>query len=112
MSRTAQADTPWAGNNIGAGTAANFIFGLGPGAPARFDPTHKYDGGYQFNAPRFWPTWGGPSNADLLMGDYEGPPSTSGMCSQGVIYGGHANQICGGLHNWGETEIEVWRLAD
>ena len=91
-----------------------------PGEPERFGPTHKYNGGYQFNDPRFWPTWGGPSDADLLMGEekvgpgvvYGGPPSTSGMCGQGVIYGGHANQICGGLHNWGETEIEVWRLAD
>ena len=55
-----------------------------------------------------WPTWGDGGN-DLQMG-LSGPPGHNGDCNQGHTYAGRPNQICGG-DNWGETDLEVWRLA-
>ena len=50
-----------------------------------------------------------------------GPPGANGYCDQGATYVGSRNQVCGGgwdaagkcegLGCWGETELEVWRLA-
>ena len=64
-----------------------------------------------------WPSWG---YHDLNMGS-TGPPGASGYCDQGATYAGRPNQICGGgwvgpgkcegLGCWGETQLEVWRLA-
>ena len=185
---------PFSGAN--KGTNATFLFGLGPGTPARYGPTSalcpkspkmcsdKVDpnGGcpnlertncscclcsnindcertiYQFAKPDLWPNWGynGMGTADLDMG---GPPSIRGPpgldstalganaeCTTfmpnipmsglgpfvkdmwafngpGSTYTGPTNHdgcandpagclsLCGGSGNWGETELEVWRLA-
>ena len=32
-------------------------------------------------------------------------------CYQGQTYAGSTNEICGGLNNWGATQLEVWRPA-
>jgi hypothetical protein len=41
--------------------------------------------------------------------------SCGGVCNGGAnepTYSASPNQVCGGFGNWGETEMEVWRLAD
>ena len=50
-----------------------------------------------------------------------GPPGANGYCDQGATFVGRPNQICGGGWDgagkcegfgcWGETQLEVWRLA-
>ena len=75
--------------------------------PERFGPTGT-DTYYQAVVPSYWSAWGGGD--DLHMGQ-DGPPGTNGHCDQGSTYAGSPNQICGGEYNWGETQLEVWRLA-
>ena len=41
----------------------------------------------------------------------EGGGICAGDSSSTPTYAGGPNEICGGNHNWGETELEVWRLA-
>ena len=91
----------------------SFLFGLGPEAPARFGPT-ELNTFYQFVHPLGWPVWGAGvlSSTDLFIGEYNGTLGAIGDCYQGVTYTGSAGQICGGRDNWGETNMEVWRLAD
>lgn len=57
---------------------------------------------------------------DLYMGS-TGPPGANGYCDMGATFNGRPNQVCGGgwvspgkcsgLGCWGETQLEVWRLA-
>jgi len=112
------ADTEWNGRTYG-GTDASFIFGLGPEEPERFGPTGK-DTNFVISSQQQWPTFGG---GDLMMGlgglnndgGYNNPVGASGAkCNQGSTYTGSPDQICGasGDKLWGETELEVWRLAD
>eukprot|EP01046_Picozoa_sp_COSAG06_P030598 COSAG06_NODE_2916_length_6098_cov_10.324721_4_plen_430_part_00 len=90
----------------------DFIFRLSPDAVERFEPK---PGGheYQLVAGSRWPQWGG----DLAMGDDNAALGASGYCgcappNDCQTYGGTRNQICGGDQGtWGETHLEVWRLA-
>ena len=74
--------------------------------------SHVQDGEahvYQCVGPTWWPVWG--YNNDLYMGG-AGPPGTGyAQCNQGTTYSGSPNQVCGGQYDWGETALEVWRLA-
>lgn len=125
------ADATWSGGSIaqGAGvhkgTAATFIFGLGPGQPQRFEP--KFDPAdpgrtsFQWVYPGNWPVWGqGP---DLTLGcatagceaDGSGsPPGSQAVCFSGVSYQSSDGKVgdtkfCGGDLDWGKTDVEVWR---
>ena len=125
------------GNYCNERTASgNFIFGLEPGSPERFDPT-GVDTNYQRTGPSYWPVWGlhgalssGYNGYDLSMGTGNGPPGTNQAdCFVGQTYGAsQPDQICGrtavnccpaewsttsthAVDGWGTTEIEVWRRA-
>ncbi len=87
---------------------SDFIFGLWPGTPARFDAIHE-SSTYQLVASEEWPHWGSEDWFDLFIGS-RGPPGDNGRCDQGHDYAGVADQICGG-GSWGETHVEVWRRA-
>eukprot|EP01045_Picozoa_sp_COSAG04_P018756 COSAG04_NODE_1760_length_5665_cov_4.392203_3_plen_659_part_00 len=111
-------------------SSSNFVFGLWPGPPERFDPTGHYDpnGGPQYQQVfegSFWPRWGAGAEADLNIGDSEdadqvprsdwpflGHPGLNGYCRQGHTYQGTSgsSSICGGNDNWGATDVEVWYL--
>ena len=89
--------------------ASNFIFALDPGTATRFGPT-GFDTSYQDAGPTDWPMWG-RNGGDLNMGG-NGPPGYQGHGRfQGTTYAGTPNEICGGDGNWGQTDLEVWRLA-
>lgn len=110
----AQADATWSGGEAYKGTAACFIFGLEPGLPQRFGPKASAENKYQSVGPNWWPQWGesGPyGQYDLTLGR-DGSVGNHGCCNQDHTYAGVPNQICGGATNWGQTELEVWRLAD
>jgi hypothetical protein len=99
-----------------AGTSASFIFSLAPEEPERFRPTGA-NTGYQSASRYLWPSWG---FHDLYLGS-TGAPGANGYCDQGATFAGSPNQVCGGgldrpgkckgLGCWGETQLEVWRLA-
>ena len=36
---------------------------------------------------------------------------SNAWCLQGNTYAGSPNEICGGLANWGATQLEAWRPA-
>ena len=96
------------------GTAASFIFSLGPGEPKRF-PSTGNNAIYLSSGWNYWPTWGAHGNfGDLTMG-YNGPVGANGYCNQGHTYAGGAS-ICGGNSQrgspWGKTDLEVWRLVE
>ena len=108
------ASASWAGNSWITTATTNFIFGLGPGSPERFD-TNGADTQYQASMPDYWPTWGSEPNHDLKMGQSGllpagGPLGEDGLCQQGNTYAGSPNQVCGGRGNWGETRLQVWRV--
>ena len=87
---------------------SNWLFGLGPGSPAKFGRTGT-NGVCQVVEPLSWPDWG---NHDLYMG-VTGALGALGFCNQGDAYVGTHSQICGGSRGtWGKTHMEVWRLAD
>ena len=83
----------------------DFVFGLSPQAPARFDPTGA-NTDYQYVRNDRWPAWA--TYGDINMGSTV--PGASAQCQQGGTYNGNTDQICGGGHGtWGTTSIEVWR---
>jgi hypothetical protein len=89
-------------------SADDWLFGLGPGLPAKFGTTgHPGYNDYQWiYAPTpSWPQWGNNGN-DLRMGGH-GALGVSGQCLQGRTYAGTDNQICGG-NSWGVTHLETW----
>ena len=87
-------------------SSSDWLFGLWPGPPQRFEPTGT-DTNYQYVDTDRWPRWGG--NYDLIIGDTSGVPGGSrGFCRQGRTYRGTVGQICGGEGNWGATDVEVW----
>ena len=116
------------------GTKDCFLYKLGP-KQERFGPTAKAKTDtakkYMYANPKHWPTFG--SSGDLGFGrpslgqvynssthscggvnSYKNE-SCGGGCSGGTVastYSASPNQVCGGFKNWGETEMEVWRLAD
>lgn len=91
----------------------------------RFSPNGKTD---QFmytgcNPDCDWPSFGSSGDLEINIGrKYVGPGTIStraGQCGGGICAGdssstptfsGGPNEICGGNHNWGETDLEVWRL--
>eukprot|EP01045_Picozoa_sp_COSAG04_P011133 COSAG04_NODE_709_length_10902_cov_2.887346_2_plen_127_part_00 len=94
---------------IDRASSSDWLFGLWPGPPQRFEPTgaNTY---YQFAAAVQWPQWGSrsdPAYADLRIGG-SGAPGEHGACLQGRTYRGTPNEICGGNNNWGATDVEVW----
>ena len=87
-------------------SSSDWLFGLWPGPPQRFEPTGA-DTNYQHVVADWWPMWGS-GGADLRIGGISGAPGGNGVCDQGHTYRGTLNEICGGDHNWGATDVEVW----
>ena len=85
-------------------SSSDWLFGLWPGPPQRFDPTGN---NYQVVRVDWWPWWG--HYGDLDIGGSSGAPGGShGGCDQGSTYRGTDGEICGGDGNWGATDVEVW----
>ena len=97
--------------------AADFIFRLEPGDSQRFLPNGA-DTNFQMASPASWPAFGNGWDIDLGM---NGPPGTDGGRCIGAdtegTYAAATNEVCGGNYpdswrgDWGQTDIEVWRLA-
>ena len=86
-------------------SSSDWLFGLWPGPPQRFEPTGA-NTLYQAVYADWWPRWGG---YDLLIGLTSGAPGgVHGYCGQGGTYRGTEGEICGGYENWGATAVEVW----
>ena len=85
-------------------SSSDWLFGLWPGPPRRFEPTGD-DTSYQSVGADSWPHWG---DSDLGIGYYSGAPGGFCFCRQGGTYRGAEGEICGGYHNWGATAVEVW----
>ena len=86
-------------------SSSDWLFGLWPGPPQRFEPTGT-DAGYQDVEAGGWPRWG--YSGDLSIGGSGAPGGSGGYCGQGGTYRGKRGEICGGDHNWGTTAVEVW----
>ncbi len=82
-------------------SSSDWLFGLWPGPPQRFEPTGT-NTTYQAVEAGWWPVWGSGSGG---RGDLN---IDSPQCHQGSTYRGTPNEICGGEHNWGATDIEGW----
>ena len=87
---------------IDRASSSDWLFGLWPGPPQRFEPTGD-DTDYQAVRADKWPAWGG--GPDLRIGMRGG---AGGQCVQGGTYRGTDGEICGGSNNWGATDVEVW----
>eukprot|EP01045_Picozoa_sp_COSAG04_P019942 COSAG04_NODE_1987_length_5065_cov_8.528393_2_plen_130_part_00 len=86
-------------------SSSDWLFGLWPDPPQRFEPTGN--GTYYQNVQAdYWPYWG--HGGDLAIGYTSGAPGVDARCSQGGTYRGTPGEICGGFHNWGATNVEVW----
>ena len=89
-------------------SSSDWLFGLWPGPPQRFEPTGA-DTGYQAVWADSWPQWlKQGSNADLVIGAIGAPGRAFCYCDQGGTYRGTKGEICGGTGNWGATDVEVW----
>ena len=93
-------------------SSSDWLFGLWPGPPQRFEPTGT-DTTYQRVDAGWWPAWGYASelvmrDSDLYIGDSSSAPGEFGRCQQGHTYRGANSEICGGAGNWGATDVEVW----
>ena len=95
-------------------SSSDWLFGLWPGPPQRFD---AQDTTYQWVRADYWPIWGPSSyygnklnlnSADLAIGHSGAPGGSDGYCDQGGTYRGTKGEICGGRDNWGATDLEVW----
>ena len=91
-------------------SSSDWLFGLWPGPPQRFEPTGT-DTSYQNVEADIWPHWG--RGGDLAIGDTShAPGGEHGACDQGYTYRGTSGEICGGSwtgwRNWGATDVEVW----
>ena len=101
------------GNTCGRGrcldqtSSSDWLFGLWPGPPQRFEPTGT-NTHYQYVWAGHWPAWG--HDGDLKIGsDLKiGIGGEGGACHQGGTYRGASGEICGGNNNWGATDVEVW----
>ena len=89
-------------------SSSDWLFGLWPGPPQRFEPTGA-DTDYQDVEADRWPSWGsGAGYGDLDIGNSGAPGGSDGGCTQGRTYRGTHGEICGGTYNWGATDVEVW----
>ena len=102
------------GTCIDRASSSDWLFGLWPGPPQRFEPTGT-DTDYQLVSPDRWPIWGSGVAAgtpgDLGLGyryAWWPPGGPDGSCDQGGTYRGTPGEICGGGGNWGATDVEVW----
>ena len=86
-------------------SSSDWLFGLWPGPPQRFEPTGT-DTDYQRVRADDWPAWG--YGGDLDIGFSGAPGGSGGYCHQGTTYRGTDGEICGGDGNWGATDVEVW----
>eukprot|EP01045_Picozoa_sp_COSAG04_P021892 COSAG04_NODE_2397_length_4209_cov_10.504380_4_plen_112_part_00 len=85
-------------------SSSDWLFGLGPGPPQRFEPTGGTHRWYQQVIVDWWPVWD-----QVAVGWTGGAPGGShGRCDQGGTYRGTVGEICGGHENWGATDVEVW----
>ena len=66
-------------------SSSDWLFGLGPGPPQRFEPTGT-DTYYQYVGADFWPCWGNGGN--LVIGDSGAPGGSYGTCQQGTCQPG------------------------
>ena len=76
-------------------SSSDWLFGLGPGPPQRFEPIDDTTYSYQWVRADEWPQWG--YDGDLAIGEaiYSGAaPGGSGGCDQGFTYRGTHNEIC------------------
>ena len=103
-------DEPGYPNCVDRASSSDWLFGLWPGPPQRFEPTGT-DTYYQVVGAVQWPAWGSDGQADLDIG---GQCPTGGQCRplgdqchQGRTYRGTDGEICGG-GGWGATHVEVW----
>ena len=107
------AEVSWAGSRYDQTATGDFIFGLEPGTPSRFDPIGgRYGNDLQYNQPNNWPGWG--AGHDLIIGAANSRLNT-GYCTQGTTFAGSPNQVCcpsGEYCDWGETQMMVWRRSD
>ena len=87
-------------------SSSDWLFGLWPGPPQRFEPTGT-DTYYQYVEADRWPNWGN-GYGDLYIGNSGAPGGSDGYCDQGSTYRGAYGEICGGDRNWGATDVEVW----
>ena len=88
-------------------SSSDWLFGLWPGPPQRFEPTGA-NTGYQYSNPAYWPTWGGSSD-DLCIGGGESsaaPGGENSACQQGKTYHGTPGEICG--QDSSVWDVEVW----
>ena len=85
-------------------SSSDWLFGLWPGPPQRFEPTGT-DTAYQYTDADGWPKWGTGPDLDIGGGTLDG---SHGYCQQGGTYRGTDGEICGGDRNWGATDVEVW----
>ena len=93
-------------------SSSDWLFGLWPGPPQRFEPTGT-NTKYQNVLAGGWPCWGsggGPGGIghDLAIGAGGAPGGLSSYCFQGGTYRGTNDEICGGTHNGGAMDVEVW----
>ena len=87
-------------------SSSDWLFGLWPGPPQRFEPTGT-DTTYQRVRADRWSIWGN-GYSDLEIGTSGAPGGSGGECRQGGTYRGTDGEICGGDYNWGATDVEVW----
>ena len=96
---------PWCDDRA---SSSDWLFGLWPGPPQRFEPTGTATV-YQLVVPDWWPVWDGGLRIGGAPIDTSGAPGGSGGgCYQGGNYRGTDGEICGGTSNWGATDLEVW----
>ena len=90
-------------------SSSDWLFGLWPGPPQRFEPTGT-DTRYQYVEAEYWPSWGGGADLSIDIGSSGAPGGSRGYCFQGGTYRGTDGEICGGDGdgNWGATDVEVW----
>ena len=129
------ADASWHAekfNHPYQGTKDCFLYKLGPN-PERFAPIEStcetYNScKYMYADPKSYPRFGSSGDLAIQFGQVYNSSTHScggiqsyknescgGLCSGGgnePTYSASPNQVCGGFKNWGETEMEVWRLAD
>ena len=106
-------DPTWGPHCFDRTSSSDWLFGLWPGPPQRFEPTGT-DTVYQVAAADRWPRWGSGDGGDSGDGGWGlsigsgAPGGSDGRCDQGYTYRGMPGEICGGESNWVATDVEVW----
>ena len=94
-------DPPWC---VDHASSSDWLFGLWPGPPQRFEPTGTKNH-YQHVGTDRWPQWG--DYHDLAIG-VDAPGGSGSYCDPGDTYRGTVGEICAGAGDWGATDVEVW----